>query len=193
MCVHVCVHVCIVGDYCVLGVYCREKERLQQEVKVQENEMISAKDDVQVPASQSTYRPVDNLPHVLHTSHPHSPHHTPTPPPHLTPHTSPPHLTPTLHMPHFPPSQALKNTLQESQTKCQELGAEMSEAQAKLDQLNAEKTSMEQQLFEARRSVEETKIAVSLLQSLQLLNAFVCMCQTSHDRAGHTFHEGPCL
>ena len=69
----------------------------------------------------------------------------------------------------------------------------MSEAQAKLDQLSAEKTSMEQQLFEARRSVEETKIAVSLLQSLQLLNAFVCMCQTSHDRAGHTFHEGPCL
>ena len=57
----------------------------------------------------------------------------------------------------------------------------MSEAQAKLDQLSAEKTSMEQQLFEARRSVEETKIAVSLLQSLQLLHGFVCMCQTSLD------------
>ena len=59
------------------------------------------------------------------------------------------------------PSQVLKNSLQESQARCQELGAQKNEAQAKLDQLNAEKTSMEQLLLEARRSVEETKIAVS--------------------------------
>ena len=64
-------------------------------------------------------------------------------------------------MPRPTPSQVLKNSLQESQARCQELGAEKNEAQAKLDQLNAEKTSMEQQLLEARRSVDETKIAVS--------------------------------
>ena len=60
----------------------------------------------------------------------------------------------------------LKNAVQESQVKCQELGAAKTEAQAKLDQLNEEKTNVEQLLVEAKRSVEETKIAVRMLREI---------------------------
>lgn len=139
------------------------------------------------PASHQYIQEVGILPHVLLTSHfspllfiSHLTPHTPIPHshPHMSSHTTPhltlalpsspcltPHCDPTPHMHPLPLSQVLKNSLQESQARCQELGAEKNEAQAKLDQLNAEKTSIEQQLVEAKRSVEETKVAVSMLRS----------------------------
>ena len=174
---------------------CREKEKLQQEVKAQENEMISAKDDVQVPITPvhtGSWHFATCIPHftfltlTLHISS-HPTHSHPSLSSHMSSHTTPhltltlasspcltPHCDPTPHMHPLPLSQVLKNSLQESQARCQELGAEKNEAQAKLDQLNAEKTSIEQQLVEAKRSVEEAKVAVSMLRTLQPTLALKC-------------------